>query len=200
MNFLDEFGLEQNALQQLATAALAYVSEKSPIAKEIIKSTTEISIQRSSDDNGENGKYFKSSESVTVMGIPLNTIDVQSTADDSTGVKNGKGRTIPSGEYTGTLLNKSGSYVNAISITGNGVSESEAVLAHPNSKTAKGATTEYANGTRPFSLACQISHLDDFNEVTKILTDIGFEYGSGNKAWSKGDTIKIVIESPKKYK
>ncbi|MGI5173918.1 hypothetical protein H0R92_10015 [Treponema sp. OMZ 840] len=74
------------------------------------------------------------------MGIKLNSIDVQSTADYQSGVDAGRGRTIPAGDYTGTLLNKSGSYNNAISITGNDVTESEAVLFHPNAKTAKGDT------------------------------------------------------------
>ena len=197
LNRTDPTGLEQNMLQKLATKALSYASKNSPIANVIIKDLTKISIQRSSDDNGENGKYFKSSESVTFMGIPLNRIDVQSTADYTSEVNAGNGRTIPAGEYKGTLLNKSGSYNDAISITGNGVSESEAVLAHPNSKTAKGATTEYANGERPFSAACQISHLDDFNEVTGILKDVGFNYGSGDAAWAKGDTVRIDIAAPR---
>ena len=37
----------------------------------------------------------------------------------------------------------------------------------------------------------------DFDEVTSILKDIGFEYGSGKDAWVKGDTIKINIFAPR---
>ena len=55
-----------------------------------------------------------------------------------------------------------------------------------------------SNGERPYSAGCQIPHLEDFNEVTGILKDLGFEYGKGNDAWTKGDTIKINIKSPEK--
>lgn len=34
-------------------------------------------------------------------------------------------------------------------------------------------------------------------EVTGILENIGFEYGSGDTAWAKGDTIMIEIKAPK---
>lgn len=60
-------------------------------------------------------------------------------------------------------------------------------------------TEEYGKGAakgRPLSLGCQISHLDDFNEVTNILKDIGFEYGKGANPWTKGDIIKIIIKNP----
>jgi hypothetical protein len=63
---------------------------------------------------------------------------------------------------------------------------------------AKVVTEVYANGERPYSAGCQITHLEDFNEVTGILKDLGFEYGKGNDAWTKGDTIKINIKSPEK--
>ena len=104
-----------------------------------------------------------------------------------------------SNKYTQNSV-KSGSYENAISITGNNVKESDAVLCHPNVKTALGETEEYGSGSakgRPLSLGCQISHLEDFNEVTNILKDVGFEYGVGKDAWAKGDTIKINIAAPK---
>jgi RHS repeat-associated protein len=196
LKYTDPDGKEQNLAQKVFTKVLSSISAKNEKVATFIKNHTTVNIQRSPLDNGENGTYFKSTESVKFMGIPLNRIDVQSTADYTSEVNAGNGRTIPAGEYTGTLLNKSGSYNNAISITGNGVSESEAVLCHPNCKTAKGNTSEYANGTRPFSAACQISHLEDFNEVTDIIKDVGFEYGKGNSAWSKGDSIKINIITP----
>ena len=198
ITFVDPDGRAQNAAQKILTAGLKNISNNSQIARTFIKEHTSIQIQRSADDNGQNGKYFKSKKSVSFCGILLNTIDVQSTADYKTEVDAGRGRTIDAGTYTGTLLNKSGSYNEAISITGNGVVESEAILCHPNAKTAKGATEEYANGERPYSAGCQILHLEDFNEVTGILKDLGFEYGKGNDAWTKGDTIKINIKSPEK--
>ena len=196
VKYTDPDGREQNSPQKIFTKVLSFIATNNEEARASIKANTQITIQRSSLDNGQNGQYFTSSESVTFMGIKLNSIAVQSTADYQTEVDAGRGQTISSGEYTGALLNKSGSYNNAISITGNDVLQSDAVLCHPNAKTAKGATTEYANGTRPYSAGCQISHLADFNEVTGILKDIGFKYGEGEEAWVKGDNIKIVIKAP----
>lgn len=196
MKFTDPDGCEQTSAQKFFTSCLSTASKISPRAQAFIKANTSIDIQRSSQDKGQNGNYFKSQECVKFCGIPLNSIDVQSTADYKTEVDAGRGRTINAGSYTGTLLNKSGSYNEAISISGNGVAESEAILCHPNAKTAKGATVEYANGERPYSAGCQISHLEDFNEVTDILKDLGFEYGKGQDAWAKGDTIKINIKPP----
>ena len=186
--------------QKAATGCLAVAAKISPSARDFIKSNTSINIQRSSKDNGQNGSYFQSKESVVFCGISLNTIDVQSTADWKSQVDAGNGGTIDAGTYTGTLLNKSGTYENAISITGNNVKESDAVLCHPNVKTALGETEEYGQGDskgRPLSLGCQISHLKDFDEVTGILKNVGFEYGSGKDAWVKGDNIKITITAPK---
>ena len=196
VKYTDPDGREQNLPQRIFTKVLSFIAANNEEARASIKANTQITIQRSSLDDKQNGQYFTSSESVTFMGIKLNSIAVQSTADYQTEVDAGRGQTISSGEYTGALLNKSGSYNNAISITGNNVLQSDAVLCHPNAKTAKGATTEYANGTRPYSAGCQISHLADFNEVTSILKDIGFKYGEGEKAWVKGDNIKIVIKAP----
>ena len=196
VKYTDPDGREQNSPQKIFTKVLSFIATNNEEARASIKANTQITIQRSSLDDKQNGQYFTSSESVTFMGIKLNSIAVQSTADYQTEVDAGRGQTISSGEYTGALLNKSGSYNNAISITGNNVLQSDAVLCHPNAKTAKGATTEYANGTRPYSAGCQISHLADFNEVTSILKDIGFKYGEGKDAWVKGDNIKIVIKAP----
>ena len=200
IRFTDPDGRAQNVAQKIATSALKFISNHSKTARTFIKEHTSIQIQRSVDDNGQNGKYFQSKGSISFCGIPLNTIDVQSTADWKSQVDADKGGTIDAGTYTGTLLNKSGSYENAISITGNNVKESDAVLCHPNVKTALGETEEYGSGSakgRPLSLGCQISHLEDFNEVTNILKDVGFEYGVGKDAWAKGDTIKINIAAPK---
>jgi len=196
VKYTDPDGREQNLPQRIFTKVLSFIAANNEEARASIKANTQITIQRSSLDDKQNGQYFTSSESVTFMGIKLNSIAVQSTADYQTEVDAGRGQTISSGEYTGALLNKSGSYNNAISITGNNVLQSDTVLCHPNAKTAKGATTEYANGTRPYSAGCQISHLADFNEVTSILKDIGFKYGEGKDAWVKGDNIKIVIKAP----
>ena len=146
IRFTDPDGRAQNVAQKIATSALKFISNHSKTARTFIKEHTSIQIQRSVDDNGQNGKYFQSKASISFCGIPLNTIDVQSTADWKSQVDAGKGGTIDVGTYTGTLLNKSGSYENAISITGNNVKESDAVLCHPNVKTALGETEEYGSG------------------------------------------------------
>ena len=201
VKYVDPDEKKQNLPQKCLTFCLSVISERSPKAKDFIKSHTTISIQRKAEDNGQNGNYFKSKERVKFCEIPLNSIDVQSTADWQRKVDKGEGGTIDSGIYVGTLLNKSGSYNDAISITGNKVKESDAVLCHPNVKTALGETEEYGAGDaqgRPLSLGCQISHLNDFNEVTNILKGLGFEYGKGDVPWTKGDSIQIIIKDPVK--
>ena len=200
MRYTDPDGRVQNIAQKVLTVAIKFLSSHNETANEFIKNHTSIKIQRSSSDNGQNGTYFQSKESVTFCGISLNTIDVQSTADWQSQVDVGNGGTIDAGTYTGTLLNRSASYENAISITGNDVQESDAILYHPNVKTAKGESEEYGRGDskgRPLSLGCQISHLTDFDEVTSILKDVGFKYGTGDTAWAKGDSLKIEIIAPR---
>ena len=196
IRYIDPDGRKKNVAQKVLTMALSFAAKNSEKAEAFIKENTQITVKRSPLDNGQNGQYFKSSESVTFLGIKLNSIDVQSTADWQSEVDKGAGRTIPAGDYTGKLLNKSGSYNDAISVTGNGVTKDEHVLMHPNVKTATGATEPY-NETRPYSAGCQISNLADFNEVTDILKKLGFEYGIGEKAWAEGDSLKIQIKAPK---
>ncbi len=193
---MDLWGLEQNAEQKRLVEIYSDLAAHSPRIAQIVKENTIIVIQRSELDNGENGKYFQSTESVKLMGQEVNSIPIQSTAD-----YNIEGSlTINPGEYKGTLLNKSGSYNNAISITGNGVSQEDGVLQHPNAKTAKGQMEPYANDVRPLSAGCQIPHLKDFNETTDILMDLGFRYGASatGEAWAKGDEILIDIREPVK--
>ena len=153
VNYVDLVGIGTNEQQKIFTKFLSNMQNYKNHPD--IKSHTKIVVERSPNDNGENGNYYQSNESVTVYGIKLNQIPVQSTADWQKGVDKGLGRTIPLGEYSGTLLNKSGAYNEAISITGNGVEEKEAVLFHPNVKTAKNETAPFSLDERPYSLACQ---------------------------------------------
>ena len=134
MRYVDPDGNAQNFAQRVFTAALSFIANKSETAASFIKAHTSIQIERSVNDNGNNGNYYQSEASVRVMGIPLNSVSVQSTADHpklNNGEKKYEGGTLNPGEYSGTMLNKSGSYNNAISITGNGVSREDAVLVHP---------------------------------------------------------------------
>lgn len=158
---------------------------------------TKIVVKRSENDNGANGEFFKSSKSIICFGIELNKVAVQSTADAPNGT------TLPAGEYEGELLNKSGSYNNAIHL----VNEKLGALSdytkpdgqyldHPNCKTAKNQTSEYLGGVIPYSEGCQIQHFNDFSECTQILQDLGFKYGTGDTAWERGDTVKYEIKAP----
>lgn len=104
--------------------------------------------------------------------------------------------------YEGTILNKSGSYNNALSITGNEVITQDAVLVHPDVFTAKGETESYSSQGKPYSLACQIMNLNDFNETINILNDLDFKGGTPpennpSQSWCEGDSIKIQIKAPK---
>ena len=169
---------------------------------ELIKANTRIEIYRSSEDNGNNGSYYKSLAIVTVCGVKMNEVQVQSTADHdklNNGEKKYEGGTIEAGTYTLTLLNKSGSYNRAISITGNNVSESDAVLIHPDVFTAKGKSESYSKYGKPYSLACQIMKLENFDEVVSILSELGFSPGmstNSNLSWLKGDKLTLIIYEP----
>lgn len=99
------------------------------------------------------------------------------------------------------MLNKSGSYNNAISITGNGVSTADAVLFHPDVFTAKGETESYSSQGKPYSLACQITKLSNFDETISILNKLGLSGGTPpennpSQSWRAGDQIKIKINAP----
>lgn len=181
---VDSNGLEQNAIQKIMTYGLKYTAEHSNIAKGFIKNHTKIDINRSSNDKDDN--YYQSTSKIKFLGIPLNSVPVQSTADHPD--PSPSDGTLPEGDYNGRLLTTSGSYLNAIEI------QSPDFLIHPDEITnpekkeeriAKGKS----NGpfSQPFSLGCQIMHLSDFNETIDILHDIGFE--SNNS-----DTIKVTIK------
>ena len=98
------------------------------------------------------------------------------------------------------MINKSHSYNKAISITGNGVKQSEGVLFHPNAMTALGSREKYGKGElkgRPLSLACQIQNLKDHEEMIDVLEGIGLKFGNGKseKEWTSGDKVKILIKN-----
>ena len=105
VKYTDPDGREQNLPQRIFTKVLSFIAANNEEARASIKANTQITIQRSSLDDKQNGQYFTSSESVTFMGIKLNSIAVQSTADYQTEVDAGRSQTISSGEYTGALLN-----------------------------------------------------------------------------------------------
>lgn len=200
LNYVDLWGLKDVIAGDLVVLQNGKIrSEESGL-----KSRTALEVYRSPDDNGNNGMFYRSTMKVTVGDVVISSVAVQSTADNGllNTDKAHEGGTIPLGEYTGTLLNKSGSYIDAISITGNGVTVSDAVLYHPNVKTALGETEPYLESGKPASLACQISTLEDFNTTMDTLHDMGFEGGSDSsgKSWVAGDIITIRIKEAERKK
>jgi RHS repeat-associated protein len=179
VKYLDPDGREQNDVQKKYTQLLANIGAK--------KDDFNILILRSKDDNGHNGTYFRSELSIMHKRTILFSANVQSTADHSKLNQDAdhEGRTIPFGNYTGTFLEKSGTYLNAIRITGNGVEAGEWILIHPNVVTNPGSE-RYPAGpfVPPGSLGCQMLTEGDFNEMVDILNKVGFRIN---------DTIKIQI-------
>lgn len=194
VNYVDLWGLKDVIAEDLVMLSNGRIRDKTSG----IKDRTVMDIYRNSNDNGNNGTFYRSTLEISVGGVVISSVPVQSTADSSLLNTDAAhmGGTIPLGSYTGTLLNKSGSYLDAISITGNGVVTNDAVLYHPNVKTALGETQPYLESGKPSSLACQISTLENFNETMSTLHALGFSGGSGKngEAWLTGDTITINIQ------
>jgi RHS repeat-associated protein len=177
IKYTDPDGNEQSSAQKIWTQTLSKMD---------IKDQINIVIFRSKADNGHNGNYFKSELSVMWGNKFLNTVSVQSTADNSKINQPGyEGRTIPTGKYTGLFADKTGTYLEPIRISGNGVMLDEYMLIHPNVVTNP-ESDKYPGGpfVPPGSLGCQMLSLEDFNEVMGILHTLGFEVN---------DTIKIQI-------
>ena len=204
VRYVDPDGNEQTDAQKKQVAAFSNLASGDSNFKESLKNNIVLEIQRSADDDGFNGMYYRSTATLKAFDISLNEVPIQSTADHdhlNDGTPEHEGRTIPAGEYTGTLLNMSGKYLCAISITGNGVAYEEWVLVHPNAYTAKGINTPYRPDGKPQSLACQISELNNFQEIMNILHEFDMHGGEPKetdkfKEWKAGDKIKIIIRDP----
>jgi hypothetical protein len=163
--------------------------------REAIQRNTEVVVTRSSSDNGANGTYFQSDMSVKVFGIEVNNVKVQSTVSASTGLANND-VTLAKGPYDLTLTAGSGTYLNALQITGNeqspklnlrdGTSRNlvagDNFLIHPNDATNPANKTKFGTVWFPnsFSKGCQIvDGTGGFNETRGILESLGF--ANGNK-------------------
>ncbi|MBQ0166756.1 MAG: RHS repeat-associated core domain-containing protein [Treponema sp.] len=196
LNYVDLFGLREVIADGLTMLPNGKIRDDTSG----LKDRAAIVITRSPDDNGNNGKYYQSTMEVTVGDVVLSSVPVQSTADHDkiNTTKELSGGTLACGEYVGTLLNKSGKYENAISISGEGAFDDD-ILIHPNVFTALGKTEPYRTDGKPQSLACQISKLGDFNKTMNTLHAMGFSGGSDgtDNAWQRGDDIKIVIKKGK---
>jgi RHS repeat-associated protein len=187
----DPTGLEQNFLQNLFAKALEKAASKSDVAREFIQKNTDIEIQRNSNDQGRNNNYYQSDLSVAFLGIPLNNVKVQSTADMSKAkLKELGGRTLDPGEYTATLATQSPSYLKPIVLTGS-------FFIHPDQFTnpTKVAAQQAAGKSsgpwpQPFSAGCQITSLPDFNEIVDVLESLRFNFDDKS-------TVDVVIKPPK---
>ena len=71
----------KNLAQKIFTRTIAFAADKHEMISSFIKEHTSITVQRSANDNGNNGNYYQSKASVKFLGIPLNSVPVQSTAD-----------------------------------------------------------------------------------------------------------------------
>ena len=196
IKYTDPDGNEQTPFQKALTAELSKLSKSD---NGFVKEGVKIIIQRSWNDNGENGTYYQSKMSITYNGASLNEVSVQSTPDWQNELKRGNGERIPSGEYTGVLQKRSGKYSNAINLQASFIIAKD-IFIHPNVMSALGETEPYGQGKqkgRPFSLGCQITNLSDFNELTDILNALGFNYGEGE--WGTGDSVRVEIKPAKNW-
>jgi hypothetical protein len=187
VKYVDPDGEAQTEGQKRLTEGLSRQALMlSGLAAEKFKDDFSIVISRSYYDNGNNGIYYQSTLNVMYKGKILNTVAVQSTADHPDTVTKHNGKTLPSGRYTGTLLENSLSYLRPIKLVdGVNARQSNAYMFHPNKKTNIVGSVAT---NKPFSAGCQIPRIDDFDEVMDILESVGF---------SPGDTIDFVIHDYK---
>ena len=195
-------------IHQLQKAHLKFQKKLSKIVKEIkerisydldlmnyVKKNTKIVIERSPKDNGPNGDYYKSTLKIQMGEIVFFEGKVQSTAD---GASTGPGKTIPLGNYTGELYNKSASYLNAIHLKSNdkNIVIDNDIFIHPDAKTALGDTTSYSPINRkPCSQGCPIEKYETFGNMTFTIKELGFKYGACTSINSgvMGDTIPVIL-------
>ena len=199
VNYVDLWGLAEIIAEDLVQLPNGKITDREDGN---LKDKTKIVVQRDKNDNGNNGLYYQSEIQIVIDDYVFSNFPVQSTADHNklnNGEKQYEGFTLAPGEYTGIMLNKSGSYLDAISLTGNGVELSDYVLIHPDAFTAKGETESYSAINKPYSSACQIMSLEDFENFIQELNALGFYGGVDDEdAWIFGDTIKVEIKSAKK--
>ena len=159
-----------------------------------VKENTKIVIERSPKDNGPNGDYYKSTLKIQMGEIVFFEGKVQSTAD---GASTGPGKTIPLGNYTGELYNKSASYLNAIHLKSNdkNIVIDNDIFIHPDARTALGFYNSYSKYNKPCSQGCPIEKYETFGSMTFTIKELGFKYGACTSINSgvMGDTIPVIL-------
>ena len=147
-----------------------------------LKTGLKIDIYRSLQDCGNLGKgkekYFKSEIQLSRNGEVIFRASIQSSADnpDLNKDESHQGSTLEPQVFKGLLLSSSGSYKNAIKLV-------ELYLIHPDQYTNPDKIASIANGNigpwnQTYGLGCQIMHLEDFNEMIKIINDAGLRFST----------------------
>jgi RHS repeat-associated protein len=191
LSFIDWNGLEQSAADKVIHnfAKNMYKTLKdNPQKLEEFKKNFRISIYRDKNDDKQNGQYYKSELCIEFLGIPMNSIAVQSTADNlemiaSNPKDNG---TIPAKTYKGRLLKKSPRFLKPIKLEDSPYS---GTLIHPNVFTGLKQKKKYNSKGEPRSAACQVVDITDYPEIINILESVGF-------CFNNKDSIDVVINSP----
>jgi RHS repeat-associated protein len=188
VRFIDPDGKEQNLVQKIMTFAIAQVGT-SATGGNFIKNHMSIQVERNNQKTA-----FGDRLSVMFLGvIKLDTVKTQATADipEPRLSEKYQGRTLPAGVYTGTLLAKTGHFLNPILLESRaaGVKSSEGFEIHPNvfNNPAVLAANPEAN-IGPFetlggiSAGCPIVHGEsEFGELTTILQKGGYKYNGSDQ-------------------
>jgi RHS repeat-associated protein len=153
----------------------------------IIDMKPRIEVQRSEDDNGNNGKYYRSEMSLVLNNEVVFSASVQSTADHPKLNTNNdyRGGTLGIGWYSGTIINSGYKYALQIHLVGGNAGKWDAYALHPdvftgpivNARRKEGITNQ-GPFSQPFSLGCQIPSLESFDALMGYLYDYGMKVGS----------------------
>ena len=168
MRYVDPDGKAQNIAQKVLTAGLRFLSNHSNSAKSFIKEHTNVEIKRDvykgTFDRDTKKTYYQDNLSVTVCGIPLNSVQCQSTPDDPE--KPGRD-TIPNGTEGKADVGVSGATKDYIRDTL--LFDDKGDFLHKKKSGTK----------RPGSWGCTIPKNDeDVDETMNILrNDLGIENG-----------------------
>lgn len=189
IKYIDPDGKKQNLPQKLFTKALSFVAAKNENVASFIKEHTNVAITRdvytgkevsetwSSWGYSATETYFEDNLSVKVCGIPLNNIQVQSTADHPRGIDD----SIPAGTKGKVDVGVSGQTQKHIKDTLL-FNKRLGVFLHPPKPGLK----------KPGSEGCVVTENEaDKNEVMNLLrNDLGIEneekkvnYSVNNSSW-----------------
>ncbi|WP_028972644.1 hypothetical protein [Spirochaeta cellobiosiphila] len=147
-----------------------------------MKEKTSIIIERGY--YGTPGKvYWDGKLSIDFMGASLYDTRIQTWADhkDLTKIDG----TLKLGTYDAafTAINPSGTYKDSLVVKG------PDFYLHPNAFNNLNGLP-WRQGLVPRSKGCLVPKLGDFNDITNVLKDLGFEYKSGNNR----DTISLILK------